>query len=103
MAVTSSQCEQARNTLLALRALLQKEGETKYRRVIEAAIGELSNEDGTVNISGFDNARSVFKTMTAGRRGFAEYYIHRENEDERITANKELDDLRSKVWTAFDL
>jgi|GEM_PF-2328103 len=94
---------EARRLLIQLCALLDKEGETNWRRGIEAAIGELSNANGDVDPGGFDGARSIYKTMTAGGRGFSEYYIQRSSEKARLEANEILDNLRSGLWAAFDL
>jgi hypothetical protein len=52
---------------------------------------------------GVDSARSIYKTMTAGGRGFSEYYIQRSSEKARLEANEILDNLRSGLSAAFDL
>lgn len=98
MLASVAHIEEALRLLTELRSLLEKEGDVNWRRGIEAAIHQLSNEDGTLNAAGLENARSIFKTMTAGGRGFAEYYIWKNDEDARIAANKRLDDLRAKTW-----
>lgn len=100
---SEKQSDEARRLLIALRALLESASENNWRRGIDAAIGELTHADGSLNILGYDNARSIFKTMTSGGRGFAEYYVWKDSEDQRIAVNRELDDLRLKIWEVFDL
>ena len=103
MTYSITKAAEARQLLVDLRQILVDQGEANWRRGIEAAIGELSNSDGSLNASGFGAARSIYNTMMAGGRGFAEYYISKASEDERIAANDVLDDLRSKTWSVFDL
>ena len=98
MLVDDAQIESAYNMLIEIRSLLEKENENNWRRGIDAAISEMTNQDGTLNKIGFENARSIYKTMTAGGRGFSEYYIWKNNENDRIAENKRLDNLRAKAW-----
>jgi hypothetical protein len=94
---------EARRLLVELRALLESEGEANWRRGLESAIACLSDGQGNLDPQGFEDARSIYKTMTSGGRGFAEYYIVRPSETDQIRANESLEDLRSRVWSAFDL
>ncbi|MBX3667239.1 MAG: hypothetical protein KF778_02465 [Rhodocyclaceae bacterium] len=95
--------EEACRLLCELRSILQQHKERNWIRGIEAAIGELEGESGIANQSKFDAARSIYKTMNQGGRGFAEYFIWHVNEDERIAANQKLDSLRSELWKVFEL
>ena len=94
---------ETRHLLLELRSLLKEHRELNWIRGIEAAIGELTLDDGTINESGIDHARSIYKTMNEGGRGFAEYFVWLDKEDERIAANRNLDSLRISLWSAIDL
>ncbi|GAA4337074.1 hypothetical protein GCM10023144_32240 [Pigmentiphaga soli] len=97
------ECEEIRRLLLELNSLLLNNGEENWRRGIKAAIGELTNGGGEVNSLGWENARSIYKTMNEGGRGFAEYFFWSDDETKRILANEKLDALRAKLWEAFDL
>lgn len=103
MTDVDSRASEVRQLLIELHALLDSAGESNWRRGVDAAIGELTDENGGLNTRGFDNARSIFNTMTAGGRGFAEYYVWKDDEDQRIAANKRLDELRTKIWAVFEL
>lgn len=101
--MVKSSREEALRLLLELHAVLKENDETNWRHGIDAAIGELLHEGGAVNKAGFENARSIYKTMNEGGRGFAEYFVWSDDEDARIAANKKLDELRTKAWESFDL
>lgn len=95
--------EKARLLLLELNSILKERGEVNWIRGIKAAIDELTSEDGTLNETGFENAKSIYKTMNEGGRGFAEYFVWLEDENKRIAANQKLDNLRIKLWEIFDV
>lgn len=99
---TIAEIKAVRQSLLELLAILDSERETNWRRGIKAALSELSDENGAVDSGGFDNARSIYNTMTVGGRGFSEYSIWVADEDERLKINRALDELRSRVWTIFN-
>jgi len=88
--------------LAAIRNILQNEGEANWRQGIDAAISELLDPDGNLNLSGYENARSIYRSMVTGGRGFAEYYIWKNKEEDRIAANEELDMLRADVWRLME-
>ena len=64
---------EALHLLHELLALLEREGETNWRRGICAAVAHLSDDEGAVSSQGFEEARSIYRSMTQGGRGFAEY------------------------------
>lgn len=96
------EAEEVRALLFELLAILEMQNERNWSRGIKAVTQELDDLEGRSTTSGFENARSIYKTMTAGGRGFAEYFIWSDNEDERIQVNKRLDDLRTKIWKLFN-
>ena len=89
--------------LSELRALLVSQGEANWLRGIDAALSELTSADGKLNADGFVNARSIYRTMTAGGRGFSEYFVWSEDEAKRLRENQRLDEVRSRLWKAFGL
>lgn len=95
--------EEALRLLLELDSILEGRREVNWSRGIKAAIDELTCDDRTLNEAGFERARSIYKTMNEGGRGFAEYFVWLDEEDDRIAVNKNLDALRAKLWNVFDL
>jgi hypothetical protein len=81
-----------------LLAILDGQKDGNWSRGIKAATRELIDLNAAVSQDGLDSARSIYNTMTACGRGFSEYFIWSDNEDERIKINKRLDDLRIKIW-----
>lgn len=102
MKANHKQVEKARILLNATLVLLEENKEENWSRGIRAAYQELAASEGTVAGVEFENARSIYNTMTAGGRGFCEYYIWVEDEEERIRRNKTLDELRREVWETFN-
>ncbi|WP_398308081.1 hypothetical protein [Zoogloea sp.] len=100
---TAEKGEEARQLLLELSSLLKEHRESNWTRGIEAAISELTFGDGTFNKAGLEAAKSIYKTMNEGGRGFAEYFFWLDSEDDRIAANKDLDNLRTRLWDVFEL
>lgn len=93
--------QRARDLLKSLLALLSEQGEQNWHRGISAAYFELTDQQGNLNPAGFDNAASIYRSMTSGGRGFAEYFVWSPDDDERIKANHKLDELRDALWEVF--
>jgi len=102
MKTNDKQVEEVRTYLNELLALLEGEKEGNWSRGIRAACHELVSSEACIAEAGFENARSIFNTMMAGGRGFAEYYVWVEDEGERMRRNKALDELRRKIWEIFN-
>jgi hypothetical protein len=102
MLADRKRAEEVRALLNELLALLREQNEMNWSRGIRAATQELLGPGGVTNEDGLDNARSIYNTMVAGGRGFSEYSVWSENEDERIDANKRIDDLRCRIWNTFN-
>ncbi|WP_394663885.1 hypothetical protein [uncultured Sphingomonas sp.] len=80
--------ERARNILVA-------QGDGNWIRGIENALAEW-------DAGNHDQARSIYRSMVAGGRGFAEYNIWIDDYDQRIAANYELDAIREELWRAIN-
>ncbi len=93
--------QRAQSLLASLLNLLSEQGEQNWRRGVSAALLELTDSEGGLNPAGFDRAASIYRSMTAGGRGFAEYFVWSPNDDERISANQKLDELRDELWEIF--
>lgn len=99
---THIQASEARRLLSELLILLQQQQEGNWSRGIKAAISELTDSNGQPTSSNFENARSIYRTMTAGGRGFSEYFIWVADEDQRLHINQTMDMLRTKLWEIFE-
>ena len=99
---TPKKAEEAFRLLTTLRTVLESQQEKNWHLVIKAAIAELTDTNGQVISSGFDNARSIYNTMTSGGRGFSEYFVWVADEEKRIQINQELDKLRTEIWKIFN-
>lgn len=93
--------QRAHDLLKSLLGLLSEQGEQNWCRGISAAFLELTDPQGNLNPAGFDNAASIYRSMTSGGRGFAEYFVWSSDDDERIRANQRLDELRDALWEVF--
>ena len=45
---------------------------------------------------------ATYRNMVSGNGGFSDYFIWREDFDDRELANKELDNLRVNIWNLID-
>jgi hypothetical protein len=86
------------NLLEQVAGLLEVERERNWLRGIHAAINELRRPDSSASPHGLENARSIYLGMTSGGRGFAEYFIWRDDEETRIARNEKLDQIRAELW-----
>jgi len=83
-------------------SILKGKNERNWIRGIRAALAELRQPAGGVNFNGFENARSIYLTMTADGRGFSEYFIWDDDESVRLLSNAKLDRIRERLWSLFD-
>jgi type I site-specific restriction-modification system R (restriction) subunit len=102
MTTNQKQSEEIYALLIELLSILEAQNDRNWSRGIKAAVQEFVDSNGSDTATGFENARSIYNTMTAGGRGFSEYFIWNDNEEERIQANKRLDDLRARIWKMFN-
>ena len=88
--------EEIRALLTSLQTELLRLGDRSWVRGITATLDAL-------DMDGVDKARSVYRSMNRGVGSFADYNFWLENYDARRKANQVLDDLRDRLWKAFDL
>lgn len=84
--------------LTKLHGILAEQGETNWIRGVSAALSELSSHSEI----GFENAKSIYRTMVEGGRGFSEYFFWNDEDDVRMDSNKCIDEIRSELWSIFD-
>lgn len=76
--------------------ILAAQGDRNWIRGIESALAKW--EAGNL-----DEACSIYRSMVAGGRGFAEYNIWIDDYDQRIAANQGLDAIRDELWRAINV
>ncbi|MBI2841579.1 MAG: hypothetical protein HYX75_24950 [Acidobacteria bacterium] len=86
-----------RQLLVALRDLLQQEGESNWVYGIDGIL-QLLEEPPDVN-----GARSGYKTMCGGYGSFSDLIIWKDDFEDRRRVNRLLDDLRNKLCVLFRL
>jgi len=93
--------ELVQELLIELLGILESQKEVNWIRGVKAALRELNDGDEGNGVDGFENAKSIYNTMTSGGGGFAEYFIWNSDETKRINLNRRLDEIRDKLWDEF--
>jgi hypothetical protein len=94
--------KEAHELLLQLKGLLIAQDESYWMRGINGALSELLNNDGSIRQTGFENARSIYNSITQGGRGFGEYIIWMDDKEKRLSVNSRLDEIRTNLWRVFN-
>ena len=92
------QAARAEALLSKLHDILAEQGEKNWIRGISAAQSELSSH----SEAGFENAKSIYRTMVESGRGFLEYFFWSDDEEVRIASNRLIDETREELWSIFD-
>ena len=83
-----------------LEMLLREEGESNWIRGIRASIhaGESHKNKGVTEEVAFNEMASTYRSMYGGSGSFSDYFIWREDFEERQEANKEFDQITNRLW-----
>lgn len=82
--------------LTELHELLKSQGEHNWIRGINGALEFISLGD-------IESARSIYRSMTHGGRGFSEYNVWDDDDQVRLDENRRLDELRRELSSIFEL
>lgn len=87
--------------LCQLEALLKAEGESNWIRGVRAAIiAGKSRKDGSVTEEdAFQEMASTYRSLYGGAGSFSDYFIWREDLEERQEANKKFDKITNQLWS----
>ena len=86
-----------------LKGVLQAEGGGNWLSGINAAIERLSPSiDASANGEHLREVKSIFATMHAGQGSFSDFFIWREDFDERMAANAEFKTLKDNIWSVLE-
>ncbi|PJG58426.1 hypothetical protein [Aeromonas cavernicola] len=87
-----------------LRGILASEDDKNWIRGIEAIIFDLSSQEAIVGNED-EVVRYVeytYKGMCRGNGSFSDFYIWRDDFEERVSENEKLNNLKEKIWREFD-
>jgi hypothetical protein len=86
---------------LELKKIMICERENNWIRGIDLIINSLrqsENADETIRY-----VSATYKSMSSGSNSFSDFFIWREDFDERVLANGELDKLKEDIWSLLDI
>jgi len=89
--------------LIDLESILENQGTSEWLKPIKAILHDLANANSDVTSDNFISAKSTYKNITNNARGFSEYNIWCDDYDKRLSLNKKLDEIRTRLWVLFDL
>lgn len=91
------QIEKSLQDLRLMRDIMDSEGETNWIRGIRSAIaaGEALHENPEDT---FHKMSLIYRAMHGGSGSFSDYFIWRDDFDERSRANKELTEVSERLW-----
>ena len=81
-----------------MREILEAEGERNWIRGISVICNTLAEANPISESEQIERAKQTFNSMNGGAGSFADYYIHRDEFDERMKANERLDQIRDRLW-----
>ena len=90
------QIDRARELFRELLDILTAEGESNWRKGVQGALSALDGPVELADSSGFEAARSIYRTMTQGGRGLSEFYAR------SFSENARLDEIRRQLWDIFN-
>lgn len=82
--------------------IMEKDQENNWIRGINACLSILKAKDNRSAKIKLSEVKSIYHTMHAGYGSFSEYFIWREDFDERVKANKRLDEIRDEIWNILE-
>jgi len=94
--------EELLNEFKKLRCILIGENENNWMRGVDSIIEKLewsTNNKCNDPCYFFNSSCDTWKTMDAGNGSFSEYYIWRDDFDERVRLNKIYHNIKDKIWS----
>jgi hypothetical protein len=96
--------QRLRELFLKLHAVMSAEREANWIRGVRniiAILGEVEADPSAAN-DRIDEAHRSYRSMTAGNGSFSDFHIWREDFDERVKANAELNKVTEAIWKEFE-
>lgn len=90
--------DEVRRLFGEMETILESEGERNWIRGVRLISNTLSVENPESADSQLEEAKQTYKSMHGGAGSFSDYYIHRADFNERLEANKRLDEIRERLW-----
>ena len=88
-----------------LKKIMNEENENNWIRGINLIIESLTPPDYGGKGSADEAVRYVsdtYRNMVSGNGSFSDFFIWRDDFDERVKVNKKLDRLRANIWNLID-
>jgi hypothetical protein len=96
-----SQCARLIDIYSGILEIVNSEHGKTWSRGIEESIKLLkiaNDSEGEFKRERLKDVFSIYNTMNAGSGSFSDFHIWRDNYEERVKANKPLEELRDKLW-----
>jgi len=85
-----------------LSEILENDNEENWIRRIQECLSILQSKEEINDRKKLSEVKSIYYSINAGYSGFSEYFIWREDFDERIKANERLDEIRDEIWDTLE-
>ena len=95
----NEKAERARRLLKELLLIMETEPDRNWISGVSSALAWLDRGDIAV---GFERAKATYRAMNGGMGTFSDYCVHRESFEERVKANRRLDQIRDGLWDLFE-
>ena len=81
-----------------LREILETENESNWIRGIRIICNTLENGSPEFESERFEEVKRTYASMNGGAGSFSDYYIHRDDFNDRLKSNLRLDQIRDRLW-----
>ena len=85
-----------------LSEILENDNEKHWIRRIQECLSILQSKEELNDKTKLTEVKSIYHSSHIGYSGFSEYFIWREDFDERVKANKRLDEIRDEIWNILE-
>jgi hypothetical protein len=85
-----------------LSEILENDNEKHWTRRIKECLRILQSKEVLNDKTKLTEVKSIYHSIHIGYSGFSEYFLWREDFDERVKANKMLDEIRDEIWNILE-
>jgi hypothetical protein len=93
--------EELKSIFDELERLLDAENESNWIRGVRIICHTLKDDKSKSDSKKLDEVKQTYMSMCRGVGSFSDYYIHRDDFDERVQRNLKLDKIRNRLWYIF--
>jgi hypothetical protein len=88
------------NHFYQIKLILNRESENNWIRGIDLIIENIESQKNDESL--LDYVDNTFRTMLSGNGSFSDFYIWREDREERIRDNNDLEELKISIFNEID-